>query len=163
MAFSPGDPTSLVDQTTMINIQTLGRHASLKGLVCPAELSQSRPDWESWIVASAKRRTLYAMYMFDNVFNCFQNAPCFVGDELASLPAPSSKSLWRATDRKSWEREYNRQLARWEGEFLRLGELWPHVDPAGKESRQTRIDQWVESVDEFGMTLYAITAHTYGE
>ncbi|RFU31161.1 hypothetical protein B7463_g5176, partial [Scytalidium lignicola] len=163
MMFSPGESASLVDQTTMINLQALGSHAALKGLVCRGELSQSRPDWESWLVASAKRRTLFTMYTFDNIFNFFHNVPCFTGEELASLPAPSSKALWQAVDRRSWEREYNLQLARWEGGFLRLGELWPHLDPGEKKSRQNRIDRWVESVDEFGMMLYATVVHTYGE
>ncbi|KAH8811628.1 hypothetical protein F5884DRAFT_282783 [Xylogone sp. PMI_703] len=162
MLFTPGE-TVLVDQTTMINLQSLGSYAALKGLVCRAEISHSRPDWESWVVASAKRRTLFTMYTFDNVFNFFQNVPCFVGEELALVPAPSSKALWQAADRKSWEREYNLQLARWEGGFLRLGELWPHLDHGDKKNRQKRIDRWLESVDEYGMMLYATIVHIYGD
>lgn len=113
-------------------------------------------------MASAKRRTLYAMYMFDNVFNSFHGIPCFIGDELASLPAPASKTLWSAMSKEVWEQEYNFQLARWEGGILRLGELWPQLDPVGTK-REKRINCWLESVDEFGMMLFATVVHTYGE
>ncbi len=162
MTFSPGESISLTDQTTMVNLQTLGSRATLQGLVCPEELANTRPKWEDWIVASAKRRTLYAMYMFDNVFNFFHGIPCFIADELASLPAPASKTLWSAMSREVWEQEYNFQLARWGRGVLRLGELWPQIDAVESE-RQERIDRWLESVDEFGMMLFALIVHTYDE
>jgi hypothetical protein len=106
------------------------------------------------------------MYMFDNVFNAMDGMPSFVGEELMDLPAPGAKALWEASDRGSWERGYNGYLARWEGSGLRLGELWPRIEDDGEQGdgvRKERVERWLGDVDEFGMMLYAIVVHTYGE
>ena len=49
---------SSVDPDIMIRLQDLAGDAVSQGTLCNAEAEGSRPDWESWIVASAKRRTL---------------------------------------------------------------------------------------------------------
>jgi hypothetical protein len=171
MLFIPQDSTSnstssLIDSATLINLQTLSSRLAQTGLVCSSELTQSRPDWESWIIGEATRRTVYAMYLFDNVFNAMNGMPSFVGEELEDLPAPAEKVLWEARDRGIWEREYNAFLARWEGGGLKLGELWPRIEgdeDDGDGERKDRVERWVGDVDEFGMMLYAVVVHTYGE
>ena len=83
--FSDGQSGQFIDRQVMINLQDLACDVASSGLVCPGELSQARPDWESWIVASTKRRALYTMYLFDNIF-CSQNGlPTFLGEELEGL------------------------------------------------------------------------------
>jgi hypothetical protein len=145
----------------MSNLQEFAYQLSLSGLLCTAEATHSRPSWESWIVASAKRRSLYAMYLFDNVFNALANVPTYIAEELANLPVPASKALWEATERENWEREYDRHLAAWEGGELRISELWFAPEKDSPE-RRDRVDRWVESVDEFGMMLFAVCAHIHG-
>jgi hypothetical protein len=162
MAFSPQDEDSLIDQTTLINLQEFASRISQAGLVCQAELAHTRPHWKSWIVASAKRRTLFAMYMFDNAVNTFNNNPVYIAVELETLPAPASKALWEARKREAWEREYDLYLGNWEGGGLRLGELWLLETETGARERRERVDKWVESVDEFGMMLLAVCMHTHG-
>ncbi|KAK9321064.1 hypothetical protein V1517DRAFT_185555 [Lipomyces orientalis] len=159
--FSPAQGYSLVDHTTLVSLQDLACRISLTGLVCTAELSHSRPKWESWIVASAKRRTLYAMYLFHNVFNSVSQLPNYVADELHDLPVPATKALWEARTRKDWEREYDCHLSTWQGDELCISELW-HSPDTGSSERQHRIDQWVQGVDEFGMALFAVCAHIHG-
>ncbi|KAK9242967.1 hypothetical protein V1506DRAFT_570300 [Lipomyces tetrasporus] len=159
--FSPVQGYCLVDHTTLVCLQELACRISLTGLVCTAELSHSRPKWESWIVASAKRRTLYAMYLFHNVFNSICQLPNYVAEELHDLPVPASKALWEARTRKAWEREYDCHLSTWQGNELCISELWRSPD-TGSSERQHRIDQWMQGVDEFGMALFAITAHIHG-
>ncbi|KAL5613180.1 hypothetical protein FOVSG1_002243 [Fusarium oxysporum f. sp. vasinfectum] len=51
----------------MINLQEIACAASREGLVCAAEQRGALPKWESWIMAEAKRRTLYTMYFLDNI------------------------------------------------------------------------------------------------
>lgn len=155
--------SSLVDHTTLSNLQELASTLSLSGLLCTAEISErpSRPDWPSWIIASAKRRALYAMYLFDNVFNALSNVPTYVADELAQLPVPASKALWEATERAVWEREYDLHLAAWEGGELRIEELWFERE-TDSVARRARVERWVEGVDEFGMMLFAVCAHIHG-
>ena len=53
------------------------------------------------------------------------------------------------------------QLNEWAGCELIISELWLMGEPPTEE-RKKRIDRWVKSVDEFGMMLFAVTAHTYG-
>ncbi len=150
-----------IDHNTMANLQNFASHLSLAGLISFGEALHTRPSWESWIVASTKRRALYTMYLFDNVFNAIVQVPTYIAEELANLPVPASKALWEAKERQVWEREYDLHLVAWPGGELRISELWlsPEIDTP---ERRKRVDRWVESVDEFGMMLFAVCAHIHG-
>ncbi|KZT26433.1 hypothetical protein NEOLEDRAFT_1177441 [Neolentinus lepideus HHB14362 ss-1] len=152
---------SLVDRTVMINLQEFACSVSQTGLVCAAELEHTRPRWESWIIASAKRRTLYTMYILDNVFCSLNQIPCHIAEELAMLPAPASKVLWESRDREQWERDYNVFLAAWKGGSLRIGELWPSPDRSTPQ-QQDRIQKWLEGVDEYGMMYFSFSVMIHG-
>ncbi|KAJ7682838.1 hypothetical protein B0H17DRAFT_1138075 [Mycena rosella] len=139
------ESVALIDTTTMINLQELASAVSLTGLYS----DPPRPSWEAWILAEATRRTLYAMYMFDNVFNFSQQTASYIATELGRLPVPSSRALWAAATRDEWVKEYGRYLTEWPSDIPRLEDLWPHqIERVAKERRE-RLDQWVESVDEF--------------
>jgi hypothetical protein len=160
MLFSIGASTRSIDQDVMIKLQELAGDAAGKGTLCLAESEGTRPDWESWIVASAKRRTLFTTSLFDNLVNFRQGSPSFAAVELASLPAPASKVLWNAQTRRSWNQAYNQQLSHWSDGELLISDLWPQ-SKANLEALQPKIDRWLSSIDEFGMMLYAVTSHTY--
>ncbi|KAG8169639.1 hypothetical protein KVR01_000384 [Diaporthe batatas] len=145
----------------MMDLQELASLCSKRGLVCVAEQNRARPSWESWVVAEAKRRTLYTMYLFDNMLSTHEGLPSFFGTELKGLPAPSSRSLWEAKTPQDWEGEYNNDLADWAGPGLSIDELWPApswLDVAGLAERRKRVDQWLEGVDGMGTMLFAITS-----
>lgn len=149
----------------MTNLQELACSCSRRGLMCTAEKQRARPRWEAWIVAEAKRRTLFVMYLFDSVLLAQDGLPTFFGTELQGLPAPASQSLWKAHTRHEWEAAYNIHLADWAEGGLRIDELWPipaDLDEAGLVERRGRVDQWLENVDEFGTMLYAVTSCTHG-
>ncbi|KAJ6562803.1 hypothetical protein DFH09DRAFT_1159661 [Mycena vulgaris] len=130
---------AMIDTTTMINLQELASAVSLTGL-----------------------RTLYVMYMFDNIFNFSQNTPSYIATELGQLPAPSSKSVWAATTKHEWGTEYEHYLAEWPSNIPRLEDVWPHkVERIAKE-RRGRVDRWIETADEFGMFLFAVTSMIHG-
>ncbi|KAF7713940.1 Fungal Zn(2)-Cys(6) binuclear cluster domain-containing protein [Penicillium ucsense] len=126
--------------------------------------TQTRPDWESWIVASAKRRTLLTMYLFISIYNASKNIPNVMHNELAEVIVPESTALWLARNRNAWVSEYNRHLGSWEDGILTIGELWkaPDTNASSAEKRRGRIERWVMSADEFGMMLFAVTAHLRG-
>lgn len=142
----------------------LQEHASLcsrRGLVCVAEQTRARPRWESWVVAEAKRRTLYTMYLFDGVLAAQEGLPTFFGTELQGLPAPAGKFLWDAEAQREWETAYNTHLADWAEGGLRIDELWPApswLDEAGLTQRRKRVDQWLDEVDGFGTMLFAVSS-----
>ncbi|KIW70362.1 hypothetical protein PV04_02637 [Phialophora macrospora] len=160
MLFSSTLSTGSIRQDIIMRLQELAGDAAGKGTLCYAETEGTRPDWESWIIASAKRRTLFATSLFDNLVNFSQGSPSFAAVELAGLPAPASKALWNAQTRESWNRAYNQQLSHsGDGELL-ISDLWPHSQ-ANSEALQPKIDRWLSSVDEFGMMIYAVTSHTY--
>ncbi|KAF5707079.1 integral membrane protein [Fusarium mundagurra] len=96
----------------MINLQEIACATSREGLVCAAEQRGAVPKWESWIMAEAKRRTLYTMYFLDNVLSAHDGLTTYLGTELRGLYSPSSKYLWQA-DRNGWEQSYNSHLAEW--------------------------------------------------
>lgn len=160
--FTHASPRRLIELDIMIQLQDLAADIASRGTLCSAEQNGSRPDWESWIVASAKRRTLFAISMFDNLVNFSLGSPSFIATELASLPAPASKRLWNADNRQLWNAAYNQQLSHWSDGELLISDLWPQVEPSSP-SRQRKIDRWLSSVDEFGMLIYSVTSHVYGD
>ncbi|KAJ5878480.1 hypothetical protein N7455_001945 [Penicillium solitum] len=149
------------DQYVQLQMQEIAFRSAKAGLTCRAEESQTRPSWESWIVASAKRRTLFTMYLFTNVYNSELGLPNFVAEELRGTLAPESKILWEASDRALWEREYNRHLSRWEDGMLEISELWKSAE-TGTDARREKIERWLQSADEFGIMLFSVCAHIHG-
>lgn len=152
-------------RTAMTCLQDLACSSARRGLVCAADQRRARPRWEEWITAEAKRRTLFVMYLFDSNLATREGLPTFFGTELCGLPAPGAQVLWWASSRCEWEREYNVHLAEWADGGLTIDELWPlpaDIDEVGVARRQARVDRWLESLDEFGTMLYAITSCTHG-
>ena len=131
------------------------------GLFCAAELAQTRPTWESWIVAATKRRAIFTLYIFSNIYNADRMLPNFVAEELRGVYAPGNKALWEAADRETWNKEYDRYLLDWQDGSLEISELWPSTEKEEPERRR-RIERWVQTVDEFGMMLYSVCAHIHG-
>lgn len=159
--------TSSYLREAMMKLQEIASLVCEDGIVCTAQLPQEhrRPRWEAWIVTEARRRALYVMYLLDSLFCTQDNLPTFLGSELQGLPAPSSKALWRAESRQGWETRYNTHLVEWPTGGLRIDELWPVPSCLNQDARlerQRRVEQWLESVDEFGMMLYAVTCCTHG-
>ena len=150
----------------MIDLQDIACEMSRRGLVSSAQQKQSRPKWESWIMAEAKRRTLYTMCILDNILSEQDGLPTFLSTELQSIPAPAPKCLWQCTDRKEWNQLFNGYLHEWGDDGpLRIEELWPMPrdwSAVEVEARRSRVDQWLMAVDEFGTMLYAITSCTHG-
>ncbi|KAK1573874.1 uncharacterized protein LY79DRAFT_567587 [Colletotrichum navitas] len=149
----------------MMNTQELACAAARKGLVCVAEQEGTRPTWESWVVAEAKRRTLFTMCLFDSALLSHDGLPTHLATELRGLLAPASKSLWESRDRQDWQNEYDLRLAEWPDGGLRIDELWPVPEDLGEDGlnkRRSRIDAWLEDLDEFGTAIYAVTSGTHG-
>ncbi|KAJ3481826.1 hypothetical protein NLG97_g7725 [Lecanicillium saksenae] len=149
----------------MTTLQGLACVVSRKGLVCVADATHTRPRWEEWIVTETKRRTLYVMYLLDNVLSDQENLPTYLGTELRGLPAPSNKALWQAPTRAAWEKDYNLFLAEWSEAHLTIDELWPippDMDDIELARRRRRVDHWLENLDEFGTMLFAVTGCTHG-
>ncbi|KAL2832538.1 hypothetical protein BDW59DRAFT_180990 [Aspergillus cavernicola] len=160
--FSPPTTQSLVTDKTMIILMELAFRTARHGLLSAPELSRSKPSWESWIVASTKRRAIYAMYLFSSVYNAEHALPNFIADELKGVFLPEGKALWEARDRDSWGREYDRHLRKWGGDgMLEISELWKSEE-TGSISRRERIERWLKTVDEFGMMLFAVCSHIHG-
>ncbi|PHH89130.1 hypothetical protein CDD83_6601 [Cordyceps sp. RAO-2017] len=156
-----GQPAELFNDVAMMALQETASRLAQSGLVCRAETTGSRPRWETWIVAAAKRRSLLAFYLFSNVYNAERQLPNYVASELRDLLAPEPKRLWAAASRAEFELEYARHVARWhDGPFL-LSELWRSPE-SGSAARRERLDRWVETIDTFGMFVFTICAHIHG-
>ncbi|KAE8153603.1 hypothetical protein BDV25DRAFT_21824 [Aspergillus avenaceus] len=159
--FSPHNGPSLVNDRMMITLMEMAFRTARNGLFCSAELSHTRPTWESWIVVAAKRRAIFTMYMFSSVYNADRLLPNFVADEMRGVYAPGHKALWEANDRDVWNREYDRYLSQWEDGILEISELWRSAKTGSIETRE-RIERWSRSIDEFGMMLFSVCAHIHG-
>jgi hypothetical protein len=60
-----------------------------------------------------------------------------------------------------WEQEYDRHLVEWPDGELIISELWLSPE-TGTPPRRDRIDRWLCTADEFGVMLFATTAHLHG-
>jgi hypothetical protein len=101
------------------------------------------------------------MYLFSNLFNTISQEPIYLAEELSTLPVPCGKLLWNARKRDIWEKEYDYHLSTWHDGELQISELWLSPE-TGSAQRRKRIEKWVQSVDEFGMMLFAVCAHIHG-
>ncbi|RAL12892.1 Zn(II)2Cys6 transcription factor domain-containing protein [Aspergillus homomorphus CBS 101889] len=156
----PAAPAAVTDKV-MITLMELASRTARNGFFCASEMSHSRPSWESWIVVASKRRAIFVMYLFCSVYNSDRLLPNFIADEVRGVFAPEGRSLWEAPDRETWEREYDRHLLIWEDGMLEISELWRSADTGTVEQRE-RIERWLQTVDEFGMLLFGVTAHIHG-
>jgi hypothetical protein len=158
--FYPINDTHTLPEKDIATLHEIAFYSAKRGLTCPDEITRNRPDWESWIVASAKRRTLLTTYLFTTIYSTSAMSDS-VSNELADVLAPDSESLWQASDRASWEAEYDRHLAKWQDGMVVIGEFW-QSPKAGSKKTSERIKRWVTMADEFGMTLFAVTSHRHG-
>lgn len=154
-AVSPNDPQ------IQIKMQEIAFRTAQPGLLCKEEQYSTRPAWESWIVASSKRRTLFAMYLFTSVYNSQVGLPNFIAEELRGVIVPESKILWEARGRGNWEKEYNLHLSRWPDGMLEISELWKSAETS-TDARRERIERWLQYTDEFGFMLFSTCAHIHG-
>ncbi|KAL4912761.1 hypothetical protein BDW62DRAFT_216074 [Aspergillus aurantiobrunneus] len=161
MYVSPPTDLVLITDRTMITLMEMAFRTARHGLISASELSRTKPTWESWIVASAKRRAIYVMYLFSSLYNAEHSLPNFLSDELRGVFVPEGKSLWEAGDRVYWDREYDMHLREWEDGMLEISELW-RSEETGSSRRRSRIERWVRTVDEFGMMLFSVCVHLHG-
>ena len=150
---------------SVIELQEIACRSAAEGLVCQSELDSLRPAWSSWVLAEAKRRTLYTMYLFDNILCAEDGLPNFISKEVSRLPAPASKRLWEAGSETQFKVAYNSHLALWNSSGLSIDELWPMPPELAVEevaAVRKRVDQWLQTVDEHGTMLFAITISTHG-
>lgn len=145
----------------MITLQEMASRVARSGLVSQAELDQTLPAWESWIVVAAKRRAIFAFYLLSSVYNAENDLPNFLAEELREVYVPDAKQLWEAKTRAEWQQGYRRQLSNWEDGQLKISELWFSPE-TGTTKRRERIDRWVQTADEFGMMLFAVCVHLHG-
>ncbi|KAL4801524.1 hypothetical protein BDV18DRAFT_149153 [Aspergillus unguis] len=158
MYFSPRGGFS---ESTMITLMDMAFRTSRNGLSCTAEIGQTKPTWESWIVAAAKRRAVFILYIFSSVYDADRMLPDFIADELRTVYVPGHKALWEANNREMWNKVYYQYLSDWEDGSLVISELWATSEKE-EPKRRERIERWVETVDEFGMMIFALCAHIHG-
>ncbi|KAL4988845.1 hypothetical protein BDW68DRAFT_196424 [Aspergillus falconensis] len=154
-------PRGDFSENTMVTLMDLAFRTSRNGLSCTAEIQGTKPTWESWIVAAAKRRAVFVLYVFSSIYNADRLLPDFIAVELRTVYVPGHKALWEADNRETWNKVYDRYLSDWEDGSLVISELWK--SPEGEEpKRRERIERWVQTVDEFGMMIFALCAHIHG-
>lgn len=151
-------------QLAVISLQEIACATASQGVSTMNESRQSRPNWRLWVCAEATRRTIYTMYMLDNLLCIRERLPLFLGTEIQGLAAPAGSALWKAASEREWQLEYNQHLAKWQAPGLTIDELWPPPPSSTVEQieqRSARVDKWLECADEFGTMLSAVTICTH--
>jgi hypothetical protein len=85
------------------------------------------------------------------VWSLLHGYPILTCFELGPLPAPATGYLWRETDERQWERQYDEWLSQWKEGSYKIGELF-HIRPGG--ARDARSEMWLAEVDEFWYDAY---------
>jgi len=163
--FMCGQSQSQALRQNLMNLQQLAGTSVSQGITTAAEMNENRPEWRSWILAESKRRTLYVMYLFDNLLCANDSYPVLVAVELTGLLAPASRSLWEAKSVGTWTKAYHQHMASFNGGGLSIHELWSLPSGCTQvqiSSRRERVDSWVQDLDTFGTTLFAITTASHG-
>lgn len=156
---NPFGQVSLVNDTAVKTLQGLAFRAAKTGLSCEAEHAGTGPTWESWIVASAKRRTVLIIYFLISVSSSQGGLSSFLFDELGDTFAPESKALWEASDVQTWTRAYKEHMAEWNDGAMTISELLRPEERSTSTMERRR--RWVQSKDEFGMILFSVFAHLH--
>ncbi|KAK0706179.1 hypothetical protein B0T26DRAFT_755704 [Lasiosphaeria miniovina] len=91
------------------------------GPFSPAHVRLHRPTWEEWIFEETRRRMAVVCFLMTLVVG---SEACLAILDPPSLLLPSSRALWEAKDRWSWEREFD---AAW----AELGTVARHHQHAG--------------------------------
>ena len=161
MYFSSFSNLSPITDKTMMSLMEMAFRTARNGLFSDSELTHTRPSWESWILVAAKRRTIFAMYLFSSVYNADRGLPNFLAHELSGVYAPGDKALWEASDRHTWGKKYDHHLLNWEDGMLEISELWRSAETESTKRRE-RVERWVKGADEFGMMIFGVCAHIHG-
>ncbi|SPO00352.1 uncharacterized protein DNG_03197 [Cephalotrichum gorgonifer] len=141
-----------LDAQLLIQIWDVKQHLAATGVFLPQESTHTLPEWRQWAMVSAKRRTILAFHHVEWAWSLQHGYPILSCFELAPLPAPAAKHLWRETDESKWELMYLEWLRNWKGGFYQMMEFF-YVDAVGDLTPRT--EMWLAEADEYGMMLMA--------
>jgi len=112
-----------------------------------------RLDWESWVHITAKRTTVFSLYLLHWSYTVYHSLESLKCSKLGSMPAPAAKFLWQAGTRGDWERLYERWLEQWRDEPLTVHEL---AEFNAEIESERRVETWLEDADELGIMFFGI-------
>jgi hypothetical protein len=141
-----------MDAKLLVQMWDVKHGLASTGLFLDEEANHTMPVWETWAIISAKRRTILALHHLEWAWSLRHGYPILTCFELGPLPAPAAGRLWRASDAKQWQLQYNEWLLQWQEGSYKIGELF-HIMPGG--NMDSRSEMWLAEVDEFGMMLMA--------
>jgi len=141
---------------SLAHCQTL-EHCAMKlglsGMMVRAEVDGQVPDWNQWVLAETKRRTMSALFTFDRLFHIQAGLRPFDCDGLGKMPLPCVRSVWEAPTKAAWEERYvaiRTDLAPFtsveNGSMLTLQDLWD-----GSEGMSV----WYAEMDALGSAIMA--------
>src|SRR5690242_12903407 len=144
---------SLIDPAIFLCLQRLVSYVVETGLVLAEESMTVRLDWESWVHITAKRTTVFSLYLLHWSYTVYHSLESLKCSKLGSMPAPAAKFLWQAGTRGDWERLYERWLEQWRDEPLTVHEL---AEFNAEIESERRVETWLEDADELGIMFFGI-------
>jgi hypothetical protein len=151
-------PNKMLDLSILAILQEVGFQVSQSTLDLPEEVSHTRPQWEDWILAGCKRRTLMVLYSFEwinTTLNDLAIKPCM---HIKHMLAPTGKVLWGASTREKWQSCYDRWLGRWAG----MGNYT--IEDLKKtltiQDLDIRSEMWLAEADEFGLLFMSMVRNS---
>lgn len=94
---------------------------------------------------------MVVLFIFDSLCELQRGGNVIVCPEVGEMPLLSSKRLWEAPNRETWEIEYEKFLKSQHGRVgaLKLKDLW--VEAGGE-----RLEEWIAGMDVLGSEILGI-------
>lgn len=74
------------------------------GIAVPEVTLSENMNWENWVNAEERRRTLFVVYVLCGLQSIASNAPPMIVSQEVSLNLPASCAAWKAPDALQWSR-----------------------------------------------------------
>tara|TARA_R110002003_G_scaffold189_2_gene14708 strand:+ start:4597 stop:5277 length:681 start_codon:yes stop_codon:yes gene_type:complete len=144
---------SLVDPAIFLCLQKVVSYVAKIGLLLTEERDSVRPSWESWVHVTAKRTSVFSLYLLHWAYAVYHNLESFACSQLGFMPASAPKFLWQASEQPQWEMLYDQWLEQWQGEPFMMSEFSNVVVGTGLDRRT---EMWLEDADELGVLFLSI-------
>jgi hypothetical protein len=171
------------DNDLIQTMTTIAIKCEESGFLCPSEVLGELPIWSEWILMESKRRfvllfstssistfpnkprgsywlwqyhrTVTLLFIIHLLFdiNPGQRAKALSG--LSQLPLPAYNSIWQATTKSEWTKNYDSWLREQEGRpSLSYGDmLYLGTNGQSSDLRLKDLNAWYVNVDAFGMLV----------
>ncbi|KAH8690511.1 hypothetical protein BGW36DRAFT_388879 [Talaromyces proteolyticus] len=120
---------------------------------CQDERVNPSQNWEDWVFAESRRRTVIVWLVITQMVHIKIGVPCDIFEGFQEIPLPSPKSLWEAKTRSAWQSAYDMYKTMPRIGLDLFGDLLDAHRRSDIRSNQLKLDSWNAVMDHMGILL----------